>query len=70
MEELAHARARAAPPALRFQAALAWQRRWARLLATACANSFARSLVAPAGDFGADPADGFAPALCDLRGRD
>ena len=69
LEELAHAKARAAPPALRAATVLAWQRRWARLLATACSRSFAQSLVAPAGDLGAVAADGAAPALHDVLAR-
>ena len=35
---LAAARARDAPPALRRSAALAWERRWARMLSVACAR--------------------------------
>ena len=66
LEELAHTRARDAPPALRFAAVLAWQRRWSRLLATATANAFASSLVTPASDSAVGPADGPTPALCDL----
>lgn len=71
VEELAYARAPEAPPKLRGAAALAWQRRWVRILATACANSFAHSLVAPASACATDPADGPAPllsqVLCDDR---
>ena len=69
VEELSHARARAAPPLLRFAAALAWQRRWTRMLAAACGLAFAHSLVAPAGDLGAASAEGVAPPLSDLLAR-
>jgi len=68
VEDLAHARARDTPLSLRSAAALAWQRRWVRLLATASANAFAHSLVAPASEVALAPADGPAPALCDLLG--
>jgi len=67
LEDLAFARARDAAPALRFAAAAAWQRRWVRLLATASANAFAHSLVAPAASFGTCAAvDGAPPCLSDL----
>ena len=69
LEALAHARARDTPPALRFAAALAWQRRWSRLLSTACAKAFAHSLVAPAGDLAAGAVDGSTPELSDLLSR-
>ena len=69
LEELAYARARAALPALRGATALAWQRRWSRLLSTACARAFAQSLVAPTGLLQTASTDGTAPALSDLLGR-
>ena len=40
-------KARKAPTLLAHAAALAWVRRWTRMLATACAVSFTESLVAP-----------------------
>ena len=46
VESLAAVRARDAPPALFHSAALAWRRRWARMIAVSCARSFACSLVA------------------------
>ena len=68
VESLAGARARDAPHALYHSAALAWRRRWARMIAVSCARSFASSLVAiptaalqPLGG-----ADGCAPDLADL----
>ena len=70
IEDLAYARARDAPAALRSAAAAAWQRRWVRMLATACANAFARSLVAPVSDLGAAAVDGPAPSVADLLGPD
>ena len=69
VEELAFARAREAPRLSRFATALAWQRRWVRILSTAAANAFARSLVAPAGDLAACTFDGGPPELCDLFAR-
>ena len=38
--------ARDAPHFLAHQVALAWERRWTRMLSVACASSFAASLVA------------------------
>ena len=68
VESLAGARARDAPHALYHSAALAWRRRWARMIAVSCARAFASSLVAiptaalqPLGG-----ADGCAPDLADL----
>ena len=46
--QLAQAKAREAPTLLAHAAALAWVRRWTRMLATACAVSFDESLVHPA----------------------
>ena len=66
VKAFAHARARDAPAYLRWATALAWQRRWTRLLGTACANAFARPLVAPAGDVATAPCDGSTPGLSDL----
>ena len=45
--QLALAKAREAPALLAHSAALAWERRWTRMLGTACAVAFAESLVAP-----------------------
>ena len=70
IEDLACARARDAVFYLRAAAALAWQRRWARLMATSCAAAFARSLIAPAGCVAASSGDGPAPCLCDLLCRE
>ena len=69
IEDLAFARARDATPLLRASAALAWQRRWVRMLGTSCARSFASSLVAPAGCCALAATDGSAPELCDLLAR-
>ena len=69
LEDLAVARARAAPPALRGAARIAWQQRWGRMLAVACQRAHAHALVAPAGATGAAPADGILPPLSDILGR-
>ena len=45
--QLAQAKARDAPRFLAHQVALAWERRWTRMLSVACASSFAMSLVEP-----------------------
>ena len=45
--QLAFAKAREVPPALKWPVVLAWERRWTRMLATTCAVAFAASLVAP-----------------------
>ena len=47
VESLAVYRAREAPPTLQHSAALAWRRRWTRILSVSCARSFACSLVVP-----------------------
>eukprot|EP00973_Karenia_brevis_P095052 12425467-Karenia_brevis.AAC.1 len=65
LEEIAGAKAREAPPALRVSSALSWLRRWSRLLATSTAVSFARSLVSSKTSVG-DVQLGRAPALHDL----
>ena len=44
IESLAVAKAREAPHAMFHSAALAWRRRWSRLLSVSCARSFASSL--------------------------
>ena len=64
VESLAAVRARDAPPALFHSAALAWRRRWSRMVAVSVARSFSSSLVAlPAALHGVD---GTAPDLVDL----
>ena len=45
--QLALAKAREVPALLTHSAALAWERRWTRMLRTACAVAFAESLVEP-----------------------
>ena len=45
--QLAQAKAQEAPRFLTQQVALAWERRWTRMLSTVCAASFAASLVEP-----------------------
>ena len=46
--QLSCAKARDVPHLMTHQAALAWERRWTRMLSTACALAFAASLVEPA----------------------
>ena len=66
MERLAAIKARYAPPALFHSAALAWRRRWSRMIAVS-ARSFASSLVAPpAAVHALGGVDGTAPDLADL----
>ena len=45
--QLAFAKAREVPPAMKWPVVLAWERRWTRMLATTCVVAFAASLVAP-----------------------
>ena len=45
--QLALAKAREVPALLTHSVALAWERRWTRMLGTACAVAFAESLVEP-----------------------
>ena len=45
--QMAQTKAREAPRFLAHQVALAWERRWTRMLSVACASSFAASLVEP-----------------------
>ena len=64
---LAQGRAQEVPGYMRRAAELAWARRWARMLSTACARSLAASLVEPqaALTFHA-PAGGEAPSPAQL----
>ena len=66
VEALAYARAREAVPLLRAAARLGWERRWSRMLSTACAKAFALSLVAPAGAQLLGAVDDSAPELSDV----
>ena len=47
LRQLALAKAREAPALLAHSAALAWERRWTRMLGMTCAIAFPESLVAP-----------------------
>ena len=69
VERLAYAKARETTPLLRAAARLAWERRWVRMLSTACAKAFALSLVAPVGTSLLAAEDGGSPELSDLLGR-
>ena len=62
VQDLAEAKARSAPEALRASVLFGWQRRWSTMLAVACQTSLAASLL------GSDPwaaagRDGFAPGI-------
>ena len=48
-DRLAFAKAQEAPSFMQFATALAWERRWTRMLSTACSLSFAASSVEPSG---------------------
>ena len=70
IEQLAFARAREAPPALRFATALGWQRRWTRMLATSSSVAFAQSIMQAPGAESFAAVDGTAPPLEDLLAAD
>ena len=62
VQDLAQAKARSAPEALRASVSLGWQRRWSTMLAVACQSSLAATLL------GSDPwaaagRDGYAPSI-------
>ena len=63
-----HALARACdvPSCMFKQVALAWERRWTRMLATTCAIAFAASLVAPVSQCDMFLTGGEAPDLSDM----
>ena len=62
VRQLAFAKAREVPSHMRFPIALVWERRWTRMLSTACSLAFASSLV--------EPSDGEPPSLAELLGQD
>ena len=66
MRMLAHSKAREAPSFMQFPVALMWERRWTRMLAVACATSFAASLVEPARTVSMCRTDGETPLLASL----
>ena len=67
VESLAVSRAREVPPTLQHSAALAWRRRWTRMLSVSCARSLACSLVVPPKvPHALAGADGPPPDLADL----
>ena len=47
VRQLSFAKAREVPSFMQFSTALAWERRWTRMLSTVCSLSFAASLVEP-----------------------
>ena len=67
---LADGRSREAPPYLRKSASKAWQRRWTRMLSTACAVAFVASLVEPAVASEALVVDGTTPTLAAVLEED
>ena len=66
LQMLAHSKARDVPPYMQFSVALMWERRWTRMLAIACAVSFASSLVEPARNASWCRTDGETPLLAAL----
>ena len=66
LQTLAHSKARDAPPYMQFSVALMWERRWTRMLAIACAVSFASSLVEPPRNASWCRTDWETPLLADL----
>ena len=71
VRQLAFAKAREVPSHVRFPVALVWERRWTRMLSTACSLAFASSLVEPCDKCatwcwtGGEP-----PSLAELLGQD
>ena len=71
IRQLAFVKAREVPKYMRWPTILAWQRRWARMLATVCSLSFTASLVEPESQCDTwCTTDGEAPQLADLFGHD
>ena len=68
--QLAVAKAREAPALLAQSAALAWERRWTRMLGTACAVAFAESLVELSERDTWCQTGGAAPSLAELLTHD
>ena len=70
LTQISQAEAREAPPLMRFQVALVWERRWTRMFATMCAISFAGSLVEPACHVSWFQTSGEPPSLAHLCASD
>ena len=70
IHQLAIARAREVPSYMSHQVALAWERRWTRMLATTCAISFAASLVEPSSRCAWSHTGGVAPSIAVLMEHD
>ena len=68
--QLAQAKAREAPALLFHSTALAWERRWTRMIGTACAVSFAESLVEPSESLTWCHTGGDVPSLASLLSHD
>ena len=69
VEDLSYAKSRGVQPRLRFAAALAYKRRWSRLLSCAASKAFATSLVSPTGKLQLT-CDGVEPDLSDVLDRE
>ena len=67
--QLATAKARESPSFIRHQAALAWERRWTRMLSTVCAVSFAASMTELSASTDR-PTDGETPSLAEVLSLD
>ena len=68
--QMAQARAREVPSFMSHAAALAWERRWTRMLSVSCAVSLAASLVDPPEHESWGRYGGEAPSLPDLLSHD
>ena len=68
--QLALAKARDVPHFLTQQVALAWERRWTRMLSTVCVTSFATSLVDPVSQETMCATAGDVPSLADILCHD
>ena len=66
LRQLSCSKVHEVPSFMRVPVALMWERRWTRLLAVACATSFAASLVDPASHVTWCHTGGEAPALANL----
>ena len=70
LTQISQAKARKAPPLMRFQVALVWERRWTRMFPTMCAISFAASQVEPACHVSWFQTGGELPSLAHLCASD
>ena len=68
--QLGCAEAREVPSYMTHQVALVWERRWTRMLSTACAVAFAASLVEPSQCDDLCSTGGDAPSLAEVLMHD